>query len=84
MAWDSGIGPHWTGFPREIAVNAGESPGENYMVTADLDMPSDFNGDDARLRKFFVSYDAPDLARLPPPTRTLRTSIAWTTPPSTD
>jgi len=47
------------GYPVEVSAISGASPGEDKVVTADLELPSDFNGDEARTRRYFVSYDAP-------------------------
>ncbi len=50
------------GYPVEISTISGSSPGEAEVVTADLELPADFNGDDTRARRYFVSYDAPTSA----------------------
>jgi hypothetical protein len=53
-AWDTA-----TGYPVQLwaAGFAGTSPTAAQIITADLELPSDFSGQDDALRKFYVSTD---------------------------
>jgi len=45
---------------RDPAGTVGDSPGVTQVVTADLELPSDFSGATSSLRRFYVSTDASD------------------------
>jgi len=58
--WNYDIGAHFTNYPVEVKVSGSGSPEADNIVSADLELVSDWNGDDPRSRKEFISYDAPD------------------------
>ncbi|MGB8706828.1 MAG: hypothetical protein WCD72_02605 [Dehalococcoidia bacterium] len=56
-AWDTVIGYPVQLWDANFAV-AGNSPTASQIITADLELPSDFSGQDIALRRFYVSTDA--------------------------
>jgi len=71
------------GYPAEVALAAGTSANCTQIITADLELPSDFSGQTASLRRYYISYDDAGASTVAGVYRIDDTTVYRITPPAT-